>query len=514
MELFQSAFKIGIVTTGHIFGEKDFTLGHNFSYTAVVTSPRAKILKLSLKDFKMIRKTYFELVHEMLKKTFSQSNWEKERIKEHNQRHQKDAELTRSEMFNKYLEDRNRVVSLSPSVSNKTPLKGNKRIINLVEKNKRLNLHFEYDKTFVPKPGKVQLGYIESLANKLRTTELQNALYNANSATNSPRQSQQEIQDDEDWLPFTKGKSRNMETPIKEREPENPKPQTPQTTRRLRDSNGLTPTVARRKASGGMYNIDLSGIALKNSHLTSLALAKPLSETKEYPKKGELPILSELKTERKKSIIKIPRLQLEGKIDSPLISPRVSPTVMSARVQLMRNKIGIQFDAGNLVQNNGVFSPISIRSIEHDSHKDSNKDSKDTPPSQRDKDPLVPTKTVSVSCSGSPSNQGHKMSKFSIGLQDSVNKQKNVLKSENFGDLLAKLKQDSEPKDSTATSIGQSPRQSLATLTPRLRKLSLTGMTPKARSKFSQNGRIEYVASRGESPQSLLKNDHKGLTNL
>lgn len=463
----------------------------------------------------MIRKTYFELVHEMLKKTFSQSNWEKERVKEHNQRQQKEPELTRFDIYNQYLEARNRVVSLSPSVSNKTPLRGKKRIVNLVDKNKRLNLHFEYDKTFVPKPGQVRLGYIESLASKLRTSDFQNALYNANSATTSPRQSQQEVQD---WLPFTRGKSRDLATPVKEREPENLKPQSPLPIQKIRNSNGITPIIARRKASGGMH-LDFTNFSThKNSPLASLALAKPLSETREYPKKMELPVLSEIKTERK-SMMKIPRLQLEGKVDSPIVSPRLSPTATTARVQILKNKIGLHFDVASLVKDNGVYSPISIKSMEHnDSQKDTPKSQKDTGTTKdTTKDaPLIPTKPVS--CNGTPTNQGHKMSKFSFGLQNALNKQqKNAKGSENFGDLLAKLKQDNdskepqepkEPKDTTAiTSKVLSPRLSLAKLSPRLRKMSLTGLTPQGL-KFSgqvssiQSSRIEYVSCKGgESPR-------------
>ena len=48
-ESMQYLFKIGIVSNGHIFGEREFIDKNTRGFTATVTSTKAKLFRLSLK---------------------------------------------------------------------------------------------------------------------------------------------------------------------------------------------------------------------------------------------------------------------------------------------------------------------------------------------------------------------------------------------------------------------------------------------------------------------------------
>jgi len=309
--------------------------------------------------------TYAGVVSELLKKAAFQSSWKQERLNDFYQLNNLDR--SRQHVFSDYLEHKKKAVESSPAYVEKF-VKLKKPKIRPIDKSK-LEPLLEYTKYCIPKPGKNCPDYLDDLVKEIRSKSTStNTLHLPKDIAQSLEQS---LNDPDDWFPFIKGKNNRLGSLTQRKESTYSQEASPSPSFKTIDNHDSTALIHRRKLTGSISGVDQSIFSPKRTPAQALPDIVKLN-LENFPKilekKTENQVSNE-ETSQNKTTIRIPRLQLEARLDNysqgppscktPSISLRSSP-----RIRIKKEKPSFNFDTSNMTNESSVYTPIAIKTMD------------------------------------------------------------------------------------------------------------------------------------------------------
>ena len=304
------------------------------------------------------------MVAEILKKTIFQSNWKQERLEDLYE--QNNLDMNRYKTYDKYMQDKKKAIN-SLKTTNMNIFKSQKPIVRIQDKNRRENIHLQYHKFFVPKPGKACPDYLNFLAESLNPNENIAAIL-------PPDQQEQYNPDDfldnsDDWLPFTRGKSQKPETKKEEQlksrrgsvassvksDVESPETFVPMNV----PISIPVPVPSKKFESRSLKSSPLNSPTKKTPTLEHLTLFKIFSESGSARQVHTIEDKAGLGESTSKKSIHIPKLLLSPKFENPNTN-QSSSMRNSLTLKTVRERLGLRAEPIHPVEDN-LFSPIAIK---------------------------------------------------------------------------------------------------------------------------------------------------------
>jgi len=161
-------FQVATLCQGYFFGEEFFKRKpREFSVTA--SSSKAKVLQLSLKDYKLLGRKYFEIfsnIQEMVQLSYKLNV---ELLENLYQAH--GVEVSRQAVHQDYMNNKEQLSKAESTQARKDVSTGPKQFVKASKKPKNVNIRLQYDRYFVCKPGQKHPEYLKVMFNNKKKTE-------------------------------------------------------------------------------------------------------------------------------------------------------------------------------------------------------------------------------------------------------------------------------------------------------------------------------------------------------